>query len=358
MYMEKKYIVHIGICGFGNQLLGFKELSIIAKYTNRTMIAPIFIPHGTIRNQCKAYYEFAEIFDMSKIKEKFDIVNFSEIRDIVEITRVYNIRTPKESSLTSSYFHAQRNYYDIDKDIETKMLNRKFITNESAFDELQSIEDDVLVIIGTFNTIKLNTCAKNGCLNKKCGFHPTFINEYNSISKHLVFNESIAEISLQTLQSSNIDIHQLCVFHMRVLDLCQNQTFAYAYNNYDEQKVYDSICQYLYEIGKHNLIQNIFVIAPIQFVTIKDLKVFHTSKVKRIHNEDFTEDPFILSMIELYICEKAQVLITSPTNTPNESKQHTRSSFTMNSKTIRDLSKQFHYDICIDEIYNIPQNKG
>ena len=61
MYMGKKYIVHIGICGFGNQLLGFKELSIIAKYTNRTMIAPIFIPHGTIRNQCKAYYD---LFDL------------------------------------------------------------------------------------------------------------------------------------------------------------------------------------------------------------------------------------------------------------------------------------------------------
>ena len=80
----------------------------------------------------------------------------------------------------------------------------------------------------------------------------------NTISKHLVFHESIAQISLKTLQSSNIDINELCVFHMRVLDLCQSKTFEYAYNNYDEQKVYNSICQYLYEIGKYNLIQNIF----------------------------------------------------------------------------------------------------
>jgi hypothetical protein len=351
--MSKKYIVHIGICGFGNQLLGFKELSIIAKYTNRTMVAPIFIPHGTIRDKCKAYYEFTEIFDMNKIKEGFDIIPFSEIKGNVKITQVYNIRTQKEHNLTHSYFQAQRNYYDIDNSVEAKMLERKFITDKRSFEELQNIQDEVLVIIGTFNTIKLSTCAKNGCLNKKCGFHPTFLNEYNTISKHLVFHESIAQISLKTLQSSNIDINELCVFHMRVLDLCQSKTFEYAYNNYDEQKVYNSICQYLYEIGKYNLIQNIFVIAPIQFVTIKNLKLFNTSKIKRINDKDFTEDPFILAMVELYICEKAKVLITSPTNTPNETKEHTRSSFTMNSKTIRDLSKQYPYDICIDDIYHI-----
>ena len=39
-----KYLIHIGICGFGNQLLGFKEACIIAKMTNRTIVLPYFIP--------------------------------------------------------------------------------------------------------------------------------------------------------------------------------------------------------------------------------------------------------------------------------------------------------------------------
>ena len=63
-----KYLIHIGICGFGNQLLGFKEACIISHYTKRTIINPIFLPHSTIKNYCKEYYKFSEIFD----EKKFD----------------------------------------------------------------------------------------------------------------------------------------------------------------------------------------------------------------------------------------------------------------------------------------------
>lgn len=346
-----KYIIHIGICGFGNQLLGFKEASIIAKYTNRVMIAPIFIPHGTIRNKCKPFYKFEDIFDLNKFKGYINIVPFSEVKTNGPIKNIYNIRNEKEKNLTDWYFNAQKDFYDIGN-VQSQTLHKKFITEIKSFDELDSIDDEILVLVGTFNTIKLSTCNKNGCLNNKCSFHPTFINDYNIISNHIQFNHIIEQISIGTLKKHNIDINNLCVFHMRVLDICQNKTFEYAYNNYNEEIVYNSICQYLYETGEFSLIKNLFVIAPIQFTSINNLHIFNSSKVNRLDCNHFDYDPFIFSMVELYICEKAKIFITSPTNTPNETKEHTRSSFTMNAKTIRDLSGKYKYDVCIDNIYN------
>jgi len=44
-------------------------------------------------------------------------------------------------------------------------------------------------------------------------------------------------------------------------------------------------------------------------------------------------------------------MISSPTNTPNESKEHTRSSFTLHTKDLRQLYGNFLFDKCISEIY-------
>jgi hypothetical protein len=345
-----KYIIHMGICGFGNQLLGFKEACIIAKYTNRTIISPIFIPHGTIRNQCKPLYDFKDIFDMEIFKKCVDIVDFHDIDKNYNINYVYNIRHENDNNLTTWYFNAQKNYYNIGN-IQMISLKKRFFTNIDSFDEIKNIKDDIIVILGTFNTVKLSTCMKNGCLNDNCGFHKTFIDDYNNISKHLIFNNKIEQISKNTLKKNDININNLCVFHLRVLDLCKNKTFEYSYNNYNEEIVYNSICSYLNEIGESSLIQNIFLIAPIQFTSINNLHIFNSNKIKRIDSGNFDHDPFIFSIMELYICEQAKVFITSPTNTPNETKEHTRSSFTMNAKTIRDLSGVYKYDKCIDKIY-------
>ena len=58
-------------------------------------------------------------------------------------------------------------------------------------------------------------------------------------------------------------------------------------------------------------------------------------------------------MIELYISQHAEIFISSPTNTPDQKKTHTRSSFTMHIKNIRDLSNKYIYDKCISDIYKI-----
>lgn len=345
-----KYLIHIGICGFGNQLLGFKEACIIAKYTNRIIVEPIFIPHGTIRNECKKYYEFSEIFDNNYFRSHVKCVNIKEIQNI-KIDNVYNIRSINEEKLTNSYYDHQKDYYNL-SNVNFKYIKKHYIKSYDDFNELKKIDDDVLVILGTFNNIILSNCNKNGCLNKNCALNNNFIMDYNNITRVMHFNKTINTIASNYLKKMNISIENLCVFHMRVLDLCNNKTFEYSYNNYNEKSVYNSICTYLKQIGNEAMIENIFLISPPQYKSINNLKIFNTSLIKTIDYHNFTHDKFILSLIELSISEKAKIFITSPTNTPNVVKQHTRSSFTLHTKTLRDLSKKYIYDICINNIYN------
>ena len=346
-----KYLIHMGICGFGNQLLGFKEACIIAKHTNRTIIEPIFIPHGTIRNECRKFYTFSDIFDSKYFHSNIKTINFKNINSI-KINNVYNIRNINEDNLTTSYYKNQKDYYNI-SDVTFKRLKNKFITNLDELKELNEIEDDILVLLGTFNSVKLNTCSKNGCLNSVCGYHKVFLNDYNEVSKALIFNNNINNITNTVLNSLNLKSREFCTFHLRTRDLCENTLFKDSYNDYDESIVYQSIVNYLFENNKQNLINKIFVCLPPQALKIRDLKIFNSDKIHILDHGKYNYDSFILSIIELNICEQSQVLIYSPTNTPYMKKVHTRSSFVLHTMDLRRINNISASDICIDKIYNI-----
>ena len=64
------------------------------------------------------------------------------------------------------------------------------------------------------------------------------------------------------------------------------------------------------------------------------------------------DDKFILALIETEICYRAKILINSPTNTPYEVKQHTRSSFTMHIRDLRETNNLHSLDKCITELIN------
>ena len=345
-----KYIIHMGICGFGNQLLGFKEACIIAKHTNRIMVEPIFIPHGSIRNKCEKYYKFADIFDINNFNSKIECVNIEKISHI-KINNIYNIRNDNEKSITDPYYNFQKDYYNI-SDIKSNRLNNKFLQSYDDFSELNKIEDDILVLLGTFNTIKLNTCSKNGCLNPECGFNETFLNDYNKISKALIFNNNINTITNTILDNLNLIPNEYCTFHLRAQDTCENTLFKDSYNDYDESIVYQSIVNYLFENNKQNLINKIFVCLPPQALKIIDLKIFNSNKIHILDHSKYNYDPFILSIIELNICEQSSVLIYSPTNTPYMNKIHTRSSFVLHTMDLRRINNINISDTCIDKIYN------
>ena len=347
----EKYLIHIGICGFGNQLLGFKEACIIAKMTNRTIVLPYFIPHGTIRSTCKDYYNFNEIFDDTKFTF-CDFVHFEEIQHHVIKTVYYN-RNISEKSLTDSYFNISVPMYNLEN-VEKKYINKTFVTNDDDFTELQNIQDDILVLVGTFNSIKLNSCSKNGCQNNKCSLNEIFTDRYNDITNSLIFNNIIYQYAGTILSQLNLKKYDYCVFHMRILDLCKNKSFEYCYNNYNEKQLYQSIKNYLFEIKRIDLIDKLFIMAPPDFVEMTNVSIFNSNYVKRINYDKCSpqHDKFILSIIELCICETSYLMLSSPTNTPNETKVHTRSSFTLHTKDLRKSQNKNIYDICISDLYN------
>jgi hypothetical protein len=109
---QKKYLIHIGICGFGNQLLGFKEACLIAKRTNRIIVKPIFIPHGTIRDKCRKYYKFDKVFDNKKFSSMFNSCSIDEIKHI-KIENIYMNRHKNQHRFLSYYLKESEEYYNI-----------------------------------------------------------------------------------------------------------------------------------------------------------------------------------------------------------------------------------------------------
>ena len=300
-----KYIIHIGICGFGNQLLGFKELCIISKYLNRTIVLPIFIPHGTIRNASKKYYEFKEIFDVNNFKKYYNCIGFNEIN--TQITNGYIIRPEKEYGLVKSYLDLSKEYYNLSDSLNISKINKQYIKNISDLEELKNIEDEVLVLIGTFNNLKLSTCNKNGCLNENCNFYDLFKKDYNIVTESLMFNNNITQYSNNFLKSNNLCEDNYITFHIRTPDIIKNLSFKEAYNNLEEMVVYNAIKNYLIKNELSNLIDKIFIAIPPSGLNIKDMKIFNSNKVVLMN--DIIQDKFLLSMIELDICNKSKLWV-------------------------------------------------
>jgi len=325
-----KYLIHIGICGFGNQLLGFKEACIIAKHTCRTIILPIFIPHGTIRHKCKKFYKFDEIFDVDYFSSKVKCAKIEDI-DISEntINNIYNIRSTNEQELLLNYFENQKEYYKIKNDINFKNISKQYIKSYNDLDNIKNIEDNILVICGTFNNVILNNCYKNGCLNKSCTLNECFIDDYNYITNSLIFNNNINNISNNIIKKLFND-EKYAVFHLRTTDIPSNKDFLTCYG-YEENIIYNNIVEYL---DSCNINTKFIVIAPPNAYKIKDMNIFNSDKVFFNITQDI-DDLFYASIVELDIALKCDKLICSTTNTPEEKKTHTRSSFTMHIKDIR-----------------------
>lgn len=346
-----KYIIHTGISGFGNQLLGFKELCILSKYLNRTIILPVFVPHGTIRNTTKPYYEFEEIFDVEHFKKFYDCIDFKDVSNIT-IDKAYCIRKGGENDLAMAYFNIKKHYYNIDNKIEFNNLKTNYFSNiydTNQLDELKSIDDEILVLIGLFDNVKISNCHKNGCL--KCGYNNIYKKDYNYVVKSLCFNNTIKTLTDTYLKSKNLYDNNYIAFHLRTPDLPGNKYFKELYNNLDEEMVYQFIINYLFETNNMDLVNKIFVAIPPDGLKIKDMTIFNSNKVILLN--DIIYDKFILSLVETEICYRSKILINSPTNTPYLVKEHTRSSFTMQIRDLREINGLNKIDKCITEFKNI-----
>jgi len=347
-----KYILHIGICGFGNQLLGFKETLIMAQKTGRSIILPHFIPHGTIRDQCKKYYNFEIVFDKDNFKQYFNIldIDYNDQKNLNNILKknvknIYFMRTKEDFYPSDYYYKLSKEIYELNHDYNELRLNKKFIENDDDFNEIRNIEDDYLIIVGTFNSIKLSKCSKNGCVY--CDYDNRFMNEYNYSTKSLIHSNIIKQISKFYLNQTNLTNYN--GFHIRTPDNAEktNHTFFKLYNNMSENKVYNCIIKYT-NIKKFNL--PLYISIPPDGLKIKNLKIFNSNKVYRL--TEF-EDLFIFSIVELELLYNSKILIYSPSNTPYTIQKHQRSSFTMHIKELRKINNLDTNDINIYKIYKI-----
>ena len=347
-----KYIIHVGICGFGNQLLGFKELLILSKYLERTIVLPIFVPHGTIRKTTKRFYEFKEIFDVEHFKTYYDCVEFCDISKVKKkISRAFCIRNGTDNKLAMTYYDLEKDYYNIANDIEIMKLKTTHfsnIYNTNQLCELKTIDDEILVLIGLFDNVKISNCHKNGCL--KCGYNTIYTKDYDYACQSLMYNNIIKSIADQFLRSKRMLDKNYIAFHLRTPDSPANKNFKTLYNNLDETLVYQYIINYLYETKNPNLITKLFVAIPPAGLKIKDMAIFNSNKILILN--EIILDKFILSLVETEICCRSKILIHSPTNTPQLFKEHTRSSFTMQIKDIRRINGVDKLDKSIIDLKN------
>jgi len=352
-----KYILHIGICGFGNQLLGFKETLIMAQKTGRAIILPHFIPHNTIKEQCKKYYNFELIFDKEHFKQHYDILDIDYqdqniLNNILKenVKNIYFMRTKEDFYPSDYYYQLSKEIYKLNHNYGKIRLNTKFIKEENDFNELRNIEDDYLIIVGTFNSIKLSTCAKNGCVY--CDYDNRFMDEYNLSTKSLIHSSIIKQISEYYL--NQVKLKDYAGFHIRTPDNAEKTKYNFykLYNNMYEKSVYNSIYNYL---KSKNLNLPLYISIPPAGLKIKDVKIFNSNQVYRL--EEF-QDLFIFSIVELELLYNSKILIYSPSNTPHSKQAHKRSYFTMHIKELRKINGLDNNDTNIYKIYNKNYNNN
>ena len=81
--------------------------------------------------------------------------------------------------LVDKYFNLQKKYYNLPTKKFTN-IKKHYIKTLNDFEELNRLNDEVLVLIGTFNNVILSDCYKNGCLNPKCNLNKIFKEDYRS----------------------------------------------------------------------------------------------------------------------------------------------------------------------------------
>ena len=158
---KNKYLITTFVGGPNNQYVGFRESLIMANMLDRILILPIFSPHGTVKSYSKRkIYHFYESFDIDLLSKSFDIISYDQIDKTP--TRVFNIRNKDSKELGSAHYYLglYKDVYNLDLcKLPQEYLGKPWFSKESDFEYLNSLNDDVLVLCGVFNNVKLSKCG-------------------------------------------------------------------------------------------------------------------------------------------------------------------------------------------------------
>lgn len=343
---KTKYLITTFVGGPNNQYVGFRESLIMANMLNRILILPIFSPHGTVKSYSKRkVYHFYESFEIDLLSKSFDIISFDQVES--RPSRVFNIRNKDSKEIGSAqyYLSLYKDTYNLDLcSLPQEYLGKPWFSKESDFQYLNNINDDVLVLCGVFNNVKLSTCGRNHCLN--CDRGGPFLDIYDQISKSFIRNNVIREAAIEFI-NTYFGNSPFISFHMRTSDYIGKKKFTEVYIGCTEEEIYNSLVYYCnkFYIDK----KNIFLACPPGAFKVKDIKFINTNmfvKYKNIKNFE----PYFISLIEQEICSLSTIFVRSITNTPHIPKTHTRSSWGTGVDDYRLMFNNNLNDISIDKL--------
>lgn len=346
---KNKYLITTFVGGPNNQYVGFRESLIMSQMLNRTLILPIFSPHGTVKNHSKRrVYHFYESFDIDSLSKEFDIITFDQVKK--KPNRVFNIRNKdsKEISNSQYYLSLYKNTYDLDLcSLPQEYLGKPWFSQEKDFNYLNSIKDDVMVLCGVFNNVKLSTCGRNHCLN--CDRGGPFLDIYDKISKTYIREKIIRQEAISFV-NRYFGSNPFISFHMRTSDYIGKKNFTEVYIGCSEEDIYNSLVFYCNKF--HINPSNIFLACPPGAFRIQDIKIINKNFFIKYDNPNKL-DPYFVSLIEQEICSIATIFVRSITNTPHIPKKHTRSSWGTGVDDYRLMFNNNINDISIDKLISI-----
>lgn len=346
---KNKYLITTFVGGPNNQYVGFRESLIMSQMLNRILILPIFSPHGTVKNHSKRrVYHFYESFDIDSLSKEFDIITFDQVKK--KPNRVFNIRNKDSKEIGNSqyYLSLYKNTYGIDLcSLPQEYLGKPWFAEEKDFNYLNSIDDDVMVLCGVFNNVKLSKCGRNHCLN--CDRGGPFLNIYDKISKTYIREKLIRQEAINFV-NKYFGSNPFISFHMRTSDYIGKKKFTEVYIGCSEEDIYNAIVYYCNKFFINP--SNIFLACPPGAFRIQDIKIINKNFFIKYDNPNKL-DPYFVSLVEQEICSISTIFVRSITNTPHIPKKHTRSSWGTGVDDYRLMFNNNINDISIDKLISI-----
>lgn len=294
---DEYYITNLSSNGGpGNQVVGIKELLIMATHLNRTFVAPPIIQHYVLNREHvrqhkeNKYWQFTDIFDY----KDGSVINLLDKMDLVKNeSKVYCVNHNDRSNKLRSEEVVDVSHCELD------MLFKRRFTKESDYLELNIMPEKLLILKNLFNSTAISKCFWNGC--DSCELNENFLPLYRKICSNFDFSSKIKSYGDKFIEN-NFGKKKFISLHLRYPDQVRIgydiKQVNKLYNESDIQKMLEDVCK------EHQIDpQNIFIATCSQrnilSSTLKNCKMLEN---KNEYNQ--TE-----SFIEQYISTQSDVFV-------------------------------------------------
>lgn len=273
--------------GPGNQLMGIKEALMMGEMLNRMVLLPPIHQHYVSGSR---HWDFEEIYryDLPQKARPFETADHAKLSGHSYV-------------LHGNYLKKRLRIEDIlDLSANEQLLTQRRFRNQSEYEELKAIDDEVLCIKHIFNNTTVSMCGWNGC--NECATNPKLEPLYGDVCKHLDFSQQIKDFGDQFIREKLRD--DFLAVHLRYPDLMQGKSFR-DIAAYDETDIKRAIVEVSNRYGIDE--RNVFIATNKQDLLLnsilRDYRIYDGS-----HSDDI--EPFV----EQYICCRSKVFLMSKFN--------------------------------------------